>query len=1050
MTDDANIRVTATDETQSVWKELGETLKKTSNTAQTALAGGMNKELDRTKEKIEWAGRAGKESIERGITASFMNANKVVEAFAETMTEALSVAAVEEFGRHAFSTFASLERTLGRVGFAAHASKDQMEGLSTGMEDVATKVGISVEDLVKNFDDFRVKSGLSFEAAQQGFKNVADFSRVMGVSIESGTRLAAAAINSLKVPVEDIPKLLDGWSETIPPSMLEPFANVAPKIFTIFSQMGFEGKKTAIDLSSMFIPIQNAFNNTRAAAGEFLGLWSQMTSPSNSLGMIMLPMISKMRAEGKTTEDVIEAIYVKLEKMHLFDGTDLSKKSIANYLSIDDNQLAMLKKGRDNIQEFRDRIEAAGDSSGRVAKRLKQMAEDAQSSSETMGSAFEKFETSVGKVISPVVVSGLHAVSSIFTTIADAVEKAGKGVSLISGILSGQGGHEIREKANEAIGQQPFGEKYDFLNKSLNEGIHDLSSPEERERLERMQKLREGSHAPAMPDWLSKKTPFGGPANMEEDPYSKWKREKEEDEEADRKYNEKHNKKKEESLPHHAEGGIVTKKEVAVIGEKGPEAVIPLSKISGAGHATDDNTTATRDNTFAVNRLSSLVMRKGAIPGSSGLAYTPGAGEVGVPSEAGVTAGGQGYGAVSAAGAASAASGNGGSYRIASYGGNGGGYVAPKTSSSAQKYGGSGPQQKGAGTGGGEVPSDILSAAREHALKGGPGAVEQFMASQGYPKAGNWCGEFAASVIKSVGGTPPKDPAIASNWRNWGHEVDGPQAGAIAVRRGARTGDTGSHVTIAAGESTDGRFSGIGGNQRSGPQSSFPTSQYQFYMPNKKPGESETGSGEDAGSRVKGSVFSDRTTASGLSAATTSGIALPKGGKMGDRYEVTAPNGQKMIAPLIDRGPAKWTGRGADISKPLAKQLGYSGEDGDFPTDSKFNIRKLKDEKDEKNENWSKENIRDPLWRIQVEAIKAQVARDRQKKDLSDHHSALDSLAAKHASVRDQMEKPIQMSINSPDMSGQRGRVQRQRRRVDSEEAFNQGAVGSMADIGII
>jgi hypothetical protein len=44
----------------------------------------------------------------------------------------------------------------------------------------------------------------------------------------------------------------------------------------------------------------------------------------------------------------------------------------------------------------------------------------------------------------------------------------------------------------------------------------------------------------------------------------------------------------------------------------------------------------------------------------------------------------------------------------------------------------------------------------------------KFMSDMGYPKTGEWCGEFAASVIKRAGGTPPSGAAIASNWRGYG------------------------------------------------------------------------------------------------------------------------------------------------------------------------------------------------------------------------------------------------------------------------------------------
>jgi len=122
--------------------------------------------------------------------------------------------------------------------------------------------------------------------------------------------------------------------------------------------------------------------------------------------------------------------------------------------------------------------------------------------------------------------------------------------------------------------------------------------------------------------------------------------------------------------------------------------------------------------------------------------------------------------------------------------------------------------QMAGGAGGDTPPSDVLAKARNVALTSGPGGVQAFMRAQGYPQNGAWCGQFAASVITSTGGTPPKNPAVASNWRNWGSPTSDPQPGDIAVRKGARTGETGSHVTFV--ESVDqesGTFKGLGGNQ---------------------------------------------------------------------------------------------------------------------------------------------------------------------------------------------------------------------------------------------
>jgi uncharacterized protein (TIGR02594 family) len=71
----------------------------------------------------------------------------------------------------------------------------------------------------------------------------------------------------------------------------------------------------------------------------------------------------------------------------------------------------------------------------------------------------------------------------------------------------------------------------------------------------------------------------------------------------------------------------------------------------------------------------------------------------------------------------------------------------------------------------------------------------KFMNDMGYPKKGDWCGEFAASIIRKAGGVPPSSAAIASSWRRYGKPDATPRVGDVAVAdRGVATGAIGSHV----------------------------------------------------------------------------------------------------------------------------------------------------------------------------------------------------------------------------------------------------------------
>jgi hypothetical protein len=92
-----------------------------------------------------------------------------------------------------------------------------------------------------------------------------------------------------------------------------------------------------------------------------------------------------------------------------------------------------------------------------------------------------------------------------------------------------------------------------------------------------------------------------------------------------------------------------------------------------------------------------------------------------------------------------------------------------------------------------------------------------------------------ASVVKEHGGQPPKDPAVASNWNQFGGAQgagysDDPNAINIAVKQGTGVGATGSHVTgaipirDASGKITG--FRGVGANQGQGQGAEHGVGQY--------------------------------------------------------------------------------------------------------------------------------------------------------------------------------------------------------------------------------
>jgi uncharacterized membrane protein YgcG len=133
---------------------------------------------------------------------------------------------------------------------------------------------------------------------------------------------------------------------------------------------------------------------------------------------------------------------------------------------------------------------------------------------------------------------------------------------------------------------------------------------------------------------------------------------------------------------------------------------------------------------------------------------------------------------------------------------------------SAESQTGTPQAQPDTGSGTSGIPHSVLDAAQKVAIStgGNAAAVQQFMASQGIHRQGAWCGEFTAAVVKKAGLTPPPGYAVASNWRKFGTPDVGPRVGDIAIRKGAATGSTGSHVGIVTGVH-DGQITLEGGNQ---------------------------------------------------------------------------------------------------------------------------------------------------------------------------------------------------------------------------------------------
>lgn len=187
-------------------------------------------------------------------------------------------------------------------------------------------------------------------------------------------------------------------------------------------------------------------------------------------------------------------------------------------------------------------------------------------------------------------------------------------------------------------------------------------------------------------------------------------------------------------LPGLQEGGIVNEPTLAMLGERGPEAVMPLAG-SILANNTKDDAEATDENTATVNELTALLQQwndtmRDQLQGGGG--STGGAGATG------------------------------------SWGDDGGGGQGAQGAGGQGAGGGLGTTTPGK-TG---ATADVIAKAEQLAKTGNTGAVYQFIRSQGIPVSRYWCGEFVGAMVKSSGGDLPKGFETASSWLTWGQHVD--------------------------------------------------------------------------------------------------------------------------------------------------------------------------------------------------------------------------------------------------------------------------------------
>jgi hypothetical protein len=178
--------------------------------------------------------------------------------------------------------------------------------------------GRSTIELARSFGIFKSQSDQALGPALAQFKSLAEASKITGASIEDLSRAAAAAVNNMRVPAEEMDDLIKKWSVELPASMIQPFAEVAPRLMEAMEAVGFSGKRNAEEIAVAFSEMNRSLGSPRLAFSTMNHLLGEMSDGTSRLGRIMVPVMQDVKAHGGGMLEVFDGLWKTMDKMGAF------------------------------------------------------------------------------------------------------------------------------------------------------------------------------------------------------------------------------------------------------------------------------------------------------------------------------------------------------------------------------------------------------------------------------------------------------------------------------------------------------------------------------------------------------------------------------------------------------------------------------------------------------------------------------------------------------------------------------------------------------------
>ncbi|EDQ33952.1 phage tail tape measure protein, TP901 family, core region [Hoeflea phototrophica DFL-43] len=324
--------------------------------------------------------------------------------------------------------FANIERTLTRIGINADASRAQMAGVYTELQQLAQSTATPVENIVAGLDSL-IASGKSLEEAMALIGSVSATAQAAGADFGQMATTADAVSNSFGIAGESMQSAFDilALGGKAGKFELRDMAAELPSLAPAFAALGYAGEDGLKRLTAALQTVRMETGTSGEAATSFMDVITKMNSVTVSnnfakqFGIDIREEMERAKAAG---EDTLEA-FIRLSKEAV--NGDMSKLPL---LFTDKQMQIGMRALINNTEELRDLYGELGSAAGTVAKDLARVTDDAQASIDRMANSWERFKTSFGEKLAPGATSVLDSLTDGTerkTAMDRQLEKEGKG-----------------------------------------------------------------------------------------------------------------------------------------------------------------------------------------------------------------------------------------------------------------------------------------------------------------------------------------------------------------------------------------------------------------------------------------------------------------------------------------------------------------------------------------------------------------------------------------------------------------------------------------------